>query len=117
MLQQTLEAEGHEKLDANRFGVVTQYIPVATRTKLLHQNFVVTLSKFVTTEFKKELKEQVVKEECMLRQMPATMTEKICRGRTFYVVTKRPIWAIIFGIHNIINEVKPNIRNPINRRF
>ena len=49
MLQQTLEAEGHEKLDANRFGVVTQYIPIATRTKLLHQNFVVTLSKFVTT--------------------------------------------------------------------
>ena len=34
-LRQTLEAEGHEKLVANRFGVVTQYIPVAIRTRLL----------------------------------------------------------------------------------
>ena len=36
MSRQTLEAEGHEKLVANRFGVVTQYIPVETRTRLLH---------------------------------------------------------------------------------
>ena len=35
MSRQTLEAEGHEKLVANRFGVVTQYIPVETRTRLL----------------------------------------------------------------------------------
>ena len=59
MLRQTLDAEGYEKLVANRFGVTTQYIPVATRTRLLHQNFVVTLSKSVTTEFKNELREQV----------------------------------------------------------
>ena len=38
MLRQTPKAEGHEKLVANRFGVVTQYILVATRTRLLHQN-------------------------------------------------------------------------------
>ena len=38
MSRQTPEAEGHEKLVANRFGVGTQYIPVATRTRLLHQS-------------------------------------------------------------------------------
>ena len=53
MSRQTLEAEGHEKLDASRFGVATQYIPIAIRTKLLHQNFVAKLLKSVTTEFKK----------------------------------------------------------------
>ena len=30
------EAEGHEKLVANRFGVVTQEIHVVIRTRLLH---------------------------------------------------------------------------------
>ena len=33
MSRQTLEAEGHEKLVANRFGVTTQYILVATSTR------------------------------------------------------------------------------------
>ena len=74
MSRQTLE-EGHEKPDANRFGVMTQYIPVETRTKLLHQNFFATLSKSVITEFKKELKEQVTTEDCMLRQRPVPKTE------------------------------------------
>ena len=50
MSRQTLEAEGHEKLVAKRFGVVTQYLPIATRTRLLHQNYVITLSKFVATK-------------------------------------------------------------------
>ena len=45
MSRKTLEVEGHEKLVANRFGVTTQYIPVATRTRLLHQNSVATESK------------------------------------------------------------------------
>ena len=49
MSRQTPEAEGHEKLVAKRFGVATQYIPVAIRTRLLHQNFVTTLSKSVAT--------------------------------------------------------------------
>ena len=70
-----LEAEGHEKLVANRFGVATQDILVATRTRLLHQNFVVTLSKFVMTESKKELRNQVATENNMLRQRPLTKTE------------------------------------------
>ena len=73
--RQTLEAEGHEKLVANRFGVATQDIPVATRTRLLHQNFVVTLSKSVATESKKELRNQVATENNMLRQRPLTKTE------------------------------------------
>ena len=49
MSRQTPEAEGHEKLVANRFGVVTQYFPITTRTRLLHQNYVATLSKSVAT--------------------------------------------------------------------
>ena len=47
MSRQTPEAEGHEKLVANRFGVTTQYILVAIRTRLLHQNSITTLSKSV----------------------------------------------------------------------
>ena len=35
MSRQTPDGQGHEKLGANRFGVVTQGIPIATRTKLL----------------------------------------------------------------------------------
>ena len=37
MSRQIPEAEGYEKLVANRFGVATQGIPVAIRTRLLHQ--------------------------------------------------------------------------------
>ena len=66
MLRQTPKAEGHEKLVANKFGVMTQYIPVVTRTRLLHQNSIVTLSMSVTTKSKKVLKEQVVIEYFML---------------------------------------------------
>ena len=32
MSRKTLEAEGHEKLDENGLGVVTQGIPIATKT-------------------------------------------------------------------------------------
>ena len=45
MSRQTSEAKGHENLVANRFGIATQYIPVATRTRLLHKNYVATKSK------------------------------------------------------------------------
>ena len=67
MFRQIPKVEGHEKLVANRFSVATQYIPIATRTRLLHQNYVATLSKYVSTEFKKELGEQVAIEDYMLR--------------------------------------------------
>ena len=66
MLRQTPEEEGHEKLVANKFGVMTQYIPVVTRTRLLHKNSVVTLSMSVATKSKKVLKEQVATEYFML---------------------------------------------------
>ena len=49
MSQQIPEKEGYEKLVANRFGVVTQGIPVPTKTRLLHKNFVTALSKSVAT--------------------------------------------------------------------
>ena len=53
MSRQTPVAEEHEKLVANRFGVVTQYNPVATKTRLLHKNYVAALSKSVAIESKK----------------------------------------------------------------
>ena len=59
MSRRIQKAEGHEKLVANKFGVATQDISVVTRTRLLHQNSVVTLLKSVATESKKELRNQV----------------------------------------------------------
>ena len=67
-------AEGHEKLVANRFGVATQGIPIATRTRLLHQNSIATLSNSITTESKKELSNQVATENNRQRQRPTTKT-------------------------------------------
>ena len=67
MSRQTPEAEGHEKLVAKTFGVTTQYSHVETKTRLLHQNYVTTLSKSIATESKKKLREQVATKDCMLR--------------------------------------------------
>ena len=61
---------------ANRFGVATQYIPVVKKTRLLHKNYVATLSKSFAIESKKELREQVAIEDYMLRQRPSIKTEK-----------------------------------------
>ena len=47
--RQFLEAERNEKLVANKNFVATQDIHVATKTRLMHQNFVATLLKSVTT--------------------------------------------------------------------
>ena len=44
MSRQTPVEQGHEKLGANKFGVATQGNPIATRTRLLNTNYVVTLS-------------------------------------------------------------------------
>ena len=75
MLRQNLEAEGHEKLVANRLGVATQGIPIATRTRLVNKIYVAILSKYVATQSKNKPKEQVVTEDCILRQRPATRTK------------------------------------------
>ena len=74
MSRQTPEAEGQEKLVTNRFSVATQYIPITTKTRLLHQNYVATLSKSIVTEFKKELREHVTTKDCMLLQRPTIKT-------------------------------------------
>ena len=62
MSRQTLAEQGHENLGANRFGVMTQGIPVATRTRLLNTNYVATLSKYVPTQSKSKPREQVATE-------------------------------------------------------
>ena len=67
MSQQTPEEQGHEKLVTNRFGVTTQGIPVATRTRLLNKIYVATLSKYVATQSKSKPREQVAIENKKLR--------------------------------------------------
>ena len=87
MSRQTLEVEGHEKLVANKFGVTTQYIYVAIRTRLLHQNSIATLSMSVATGFKKELREQVATKELHDTTKAHNKDWKLSRDRTFYVTT------------------------------
>ena len=43
MSRQTPKEQGHEKFGANKFGVTTQGIPIATRTRLLNTIYVATL--------------------------------------------------------------------------
>ena len=86
MCCQIPEAEGHEKLVSKRFVVTTQGIPVEIRTRLRHKNFVATLSKSVVIKSSKELREQVVTKDCMLRQRPVTKTKnsvaiELCMSR------------------------------------
>ena len=69
MSRQTPKGLGHEKLVANKFGVATQGIHVAIRTRLLNKIYVTTLSKYVATQSKSKPKEQVVTENKKLRQM------------------------------------------------
>ena len=57
MSRQTSAEQGHEKLGVNRFGVTTQGITIATRTKPLNTNYVATLSKYVTTQSKSKPRE------------------------------------------------------------
>ena len=67
MSWQTPTEQEHEKLGANRSGVTTQSIPIATGTKLLNTYYVTTLSKYVSTQFKSKPREQVVTEYKNLR--------------------------------------------------
>ena len=57
MSRQTPEEQGHEKVGANRFGVATQGIYVAARTRLLNTIYVATLSKYVMTQSKRKPRE------------------------------------------------------------
>ena len=75
MSRQILEDEGNKKLVANRFGVATQDIPLATTTRLLNKIYVVTLSKYVATKSKNKLREQVATENKKLRQRSVTKIE------------------------------------------
>ena len=48
-----------KRIGCNKFGVATQKISVMTRTRLLHQNSVATLSKSIAIKSKKGLQNQV----------------------------------------------------------
>ena len=73
MSRQITEAEGNEKLVANKFGVATQDIYVATRTRLVNKNYVATLSKSVATESKNKPREQVATENNKQRKKLKTL--------------------------------------------
>ena len=63
-----------KRIGCNKFGVATQNIPVMTRTRLLHQNFVATLSKSIAIKSKKGLQNQVATQNKKQLQKPATKT-------------------------------------------
>ena len=67
MSRQTPEGQEHEKLVANMFGVMTQGIPIATRTRLMNKIYVTTLSKYVATQSKSKPREQVATENKKLQ--------------------------------------------------
>ena len=58
-LRQFLEAEKYEKFVAKNLYVATQETRVVTRTRLLHQNYVATLSKSIETKSKKNLRKPI----------------------------------------------------------
>ena len=62
-MRQALEGQGHEKLGANRFGVVTQGIFVATITRLLKEIYVATSTKYIATQIKNKPREEATTEE------------------------------------------------------
>ena len=64
----TPEGQGHEKLVENRFGVTTQGILIATRTRLLNKIYVAILSKYVATQSKSKPRGQVMTENKKLQQ-------------------------------------------------
>ena len=73
--RQTPKGQGHEKLDANRFGVATQGISVATIIRLLTEIYVATSTKYVATQIKNKPKEKVATEKQEAKTEEATKTE------------------------------------------
>ena len=84
MSQQTPKRQVHGKLSANRFGVATQGISIATRAILLKEIYVTTLTKYIATQIKNKHREKVV-----TKKREATTKEETKTGS--YVLTKLPI--------------------------
>ena len=76
MSRQTSEGQGHEKLGANKFGVATQGIFVATITRLLKEIYVATSIKYVATQIKNKPREKVVIEKREATTREATNESK-----------------------------------------
>ena len=96
MSQQTPEGQGHEKLVANRFGVVTQGIPVTTRSRLLNKIYDATLSKYVATQSKSKSREHVATENKKLRQRQRQRLKALSR-QTFLCPDKETNLGQNFG--------------------
>ena len=69
------EAEVYKELGETNFVSRHKTSPVTTRTRLLHQNSIATLSKSIKTESKKKLRESVLTKNYMLQQKPTTKTK------------------------------------------
>ena len=74
MSRHTPEGQGHEKMGANRFGVATQGISIATITRLLKEIYVATSTKYVATQIKNKPREKVTieKREAMTKEATKT---------------------------------------------
>ena len=81
MSRQTQEGQGYEKLVTNRFGVATQGIPIAIRTRLMNKIYVATLSMYVVTQSKSKPIEYVTTENKKLRQMQRQRLKAMSRQR------------------------------------
>ena len=82
MSRQTPERQGHEKLGTNRFGVVTQGIYVATRTRLLKKIYVATSKKYVATQIKNKPIEKVATKKTRSYDRGSDKDWKFCHDRT-----------------------------------
>ena len=79
MSRLTPEGQGHKKLGANRFGVATQGIYVATIARLLKENYVATSTKYVPTQIKNKPREKVTTKKEKLRQRKRQRLEVLSR--------------------------------------
>ena len=95
MLRQTPTEQGHEKLGANKLGVATQGIPVATRTRLQNTNYVVALSKYVPTQFKSKPKERVATEFKKIQQRQRQRLKAMWRHK-FFMLRQRDQFRLEF---------------------
>ena len=116
MSRQTPKEQGHEKLGANRFGVTTQGISVMTRTRLLIEIYVQHLYSMSQHKSRTSPKKRSRKKNAKLRHRKRQRLEVLSR-QNFLCHDKETNLGQNFGVHNVINEVSPNIAKPIYTHF
>ena len=116
MPRQFLGAEKFDKLVATKFYVATQDTPIVTRTRLLRQNYVMTLSKFVTIESNKKHRKLVTTENVGHDKIWGTKIKTLSL-HNFLCRDRATNWTRIFGDSQSSLEVLPIIGKSINRHI